>query len=109
MSITQSITAKGFFPSGEAYVRGTATFDSLYAASGGETLDLSAYIATATYPTVLCGVDDGYVGVHNRGTAAAGKVGLYRCGIANAVLLEAALNTNAAAVVITFLAIGQAA
>lgn len=108
MSLTKSFTAAGFMPSGEAYVRGTATFDTLYA-TGGETLDLSSYISSATYPTVVCIPDDGYVAVHDRGTASAGKILLYRGGVANAVLSQETVNTNAAAVVIGFLAIGQPA
>ena len=107
MGLTVSITARGYFPSGEAYVRGTATFDTLYA-TGGETLDLSSYMSGSAYPTVLCIGDDGYVPVHNRGTATAGKIMLYRGGVANAVLSQAAANTNGAAVVIGFLAIGAA-
>lgn len=107
MGLTISITNRGFFPSGEAYVRGTATFDSAYA-TGGETLNLSSYMKGAGSPTVLCGLDDGYLGVHDRGTATAGKIKLYRAGSANAVLAECTVNTNAAAVVIGFLAIGDA-
>jgi hypothetical protein len=105
MGLTVSITARGYMPSGEAYVRGTATFDSLYA-TGGEVLDLSSYMQGAAYPTVLCNLDDGYVPAHDRGTATAGKIMLYRGGVANAVLSQAAANTNAIAVVIGFLAIG---
>jgi hypothetical protein len=105
MALTVSITARGYMPSGEAYVHGTATFDSLYA-TGGETLNLSSYMQGAAYPSVHCIPDDGYVPAHDRGTATAGKIKLYRGGIANAVLSEATVNTNAAAVVIGFLAIG---
>ena len=108
MTVSQTITAAGYLPSGERYIRGTVTFDTLYA-SGGEALSLTTYFSASTYPTVLCGVDDGYVASHDRGTASAGKILLWRGGIANAVLQACATNANTYAVIVPFLAIGTPA
>ena len=109
MAVTLSSVSCSHLPGGEVIVRGLATLDGAYA-NGGEVMDLSSYILSSSSPTVLVGDDDGHQCTHSRGTAAAGKILAYNeAAAANATALAAvATNTNMAAVVVHFIAIGQA-
>jgi hypothetical protein len=109
MAVTLSSVKASPLPGGEVIVRGLATMDSLYATSG-EVMDLSSYLSDVSSPTVLLGSDDGYILRHDRGTNSGGKVLAYNAPAGNsaAALAQAAANTNLAAVVVPFIAIGSA-
>ena len=95
---------------GYTMVSGLATGSSTYL-TGGETMDLSAYILSSTSPIVMVGNSGqatvGYVGAHNQGTAAAGKVLFFEAGADSAALDEFANAGNAAVINVPFIAIGQ--
>lgn len=95
--------------SGELTLRGTVTFDSSYAGSGGETVDLSTYLASTSSPTVIFGGDDGYVIQHNRGTAAAGKAVVYKSAGSVAAMTEATAAISLSDVISPFIALGKPA
>lgn len=100
-------------PLGGGYrmVTGFATLSNVYL-TGGETMDLSDYLLTGGFPVVLTGGDDGYQVIHNRGTAAAGKLVAYygnNNAAADGAFAQVANAADLSAVIVGFTAIGAAA
>lgn len=106
MAITLSSVNVSPLGSGLVVVCGLATFDSSYAGSGGEVMDLSAYFDGS--PIVIANGDDGYVVQHNRGTAAAGKLIAYLQDTDGGPLIEVTATTDLSAVICPFVAFGTA-
>jgi len=109
-SATVSVTAVHTMQGGYRVVHGTATLSGTYI-TGGDTIDLSSYFKSASSPTVIPSSDDGYLIRHDRGTAAAGTLMAYVVNInasGNVALIEVANASNLSAVVVPFIAVGQA-
>lgn len=111
MAITFSSVLVTPLPGGRVMVDGLATCGADYV-STGEVADLSTYIkagsTNATFRMIPSPGDDGYVPQHSRGTSNAGVIFMYEAGADAAALDMVADNTNLAAVVFPFVAIGPA-
>lgn len=109
MAATISNALFSLLPGGQGCLSGIATLSNVYL-TGGETLDLSSYFSSASYPNVVASGDDGYQVIHNRGTAAAGKLVAYYGNNNHADDGPFAQVANAAdlsAVVLPFIAMGK--
>ena len=109
MAITVSTVVRSSLPGGRVLVAGLFTFDNVYA-TGGETMDLSAYLLGTSTPLIVVSGDDGWMVQGDRGTASANKVLCYGSADTNAAVnQQAAVSTDLSAVIGTFIAIGTAA
>jgi len=93
-SCTFTLATSTPLPTGDVMITGTVTLSNSYA-TGGDTLDLSAYIkGAATSTDFTCVVGTASVGnplAHNQGTATAGKILAFE--VANGAQIAASANT----------------
>jgi hypothetical protein len=76
--------------------------------TGGITVAFSAATLSTGSPTVVFdGATGGYLAVHSRGTAAAGKLLLYEAGADAAALDECANAADHSAAIVNYILIGQ--
>ncbi len=97
-------------PNGEKMIRGTFKMASSYAI-GGDALNLSNYLKTGGYPTVLVDSANGFTLRHNSGTAAAGVIKAQASGVnvGNVTsMVEPLATTDLSSINTSFIAIGPA-
>ncbi len=103
------IDAECALPNGEKMIRGTFKMSSSYAISG-DALNLSNYLKSGGYPTVIVDSANGFTLKHNSGTAAAGLIKAQASGvnIGNVTsMVEALATTEISTINTSFIAIGS--